>query len=167
MYAQKHSITNRQVALSALKHKDTFFPMCDQSLFSLRISLCGNLVVVFPTVGGTVAVDEDAEENIAATLTAPLCDVVCMCCMTFFKCCINRSIGLFLSASLLSALSCGSSRSINSHSFFLSLVIYFASSTSSSVCRISSTSSSYCCWLAFTASSYSDWFTCAQFLYVS
>ena len=35
MFAQKHSITNRQVALSTLKHKDTFFTMCDQSLFSL------------------------------------------------------------------------------------------------------------------------------------
>jgi hypothetical protein len=35
MYAKNYSITNRQVALSTLKHKDTFFPMCDQSLFSL------------------------------------------------------------------------------------------------------------------------------------
>jgi hypothetical protein len=45
MYAQKHSITDRQVALSTLKHKDTFFPMCDQFLFLILKGEKGDLRV--------------------------------------------------------------------------------------------------------------------------
>jgi hypothetical protein len=73
-----------------------------------RISLCGSLVVVAPTTDGIAAVgtvyDAEADAPDAPGTAAACC--CCISCIWVCICCNIWNIGLFLSASLLSASSC-------------------------------------------------------------